>query len=53
MEILYTDIDVLLAETAESDEDCSSFLLSHFEIDALLEHTKCWQEACLLKSVPK
>jgi hypothetical protein len=42
MEILYTDIDVLLAETAETAEDSSSLMLSQFEIDVLLEHTKGW-----------
>jgi hypothetical protein len=39
---LYTDIDKLLDETAEIAEEASCLIMTHIEIDQLLDRTRDW-----------
>jgi len=39
---LYTDIDKLLDETAEISEEASCLIITHIEIDQLLDRTRDW-----------
>ena len=42
MDIVYTDIDLLLEQTKDAPELAAMTCLSHFEIDELLQATRDW-----------